>query len=151
MIMKKLQFLYFLFFSAAAFAQPHGHIYGSKPDTTGTIKAVNLEKFMDKKTRISTTISGKVLKVTKEKGGWFTIDGGNGKIISAHFTDYKVNVPMGLAGKSIIAEGIAEKQFIADDQQHFAGDTARGKKEHTTKTNPKNSLTFEVKGLMVAN
>jgi hypothetical protein len=151
MIMKRFRFLYFLLFSTACFAQTHGQVFGSKPDTAGTVKATNLERFMDKKTRISTTISGKILEVTKEKGGWFNIDGGNGKIISAHFTDYNVSIPMGLTGKTVVAQGIAAKQFIADDQQHFAGDTVNGKKQHATKTNPKNSLTFEVKGLMVVN
>src|SRR5579864_3456471 len=98
--MKKLQFIYFLFFSLASFAQTHGQVFGSKPDTAGMVKATNLEKYMDKKPRISTTINGKVLKVTKEKGGWFNIDAGNGKIISAHFTDYNVSIPKGLAGKT---------------------------------------------------
>ena len=109
------------------------------------LKADQLERFMDAKTRISTTIRGKVLKVTRQKGGWFDIDAGNGKVIAAHFTNYSVNIPADLKGRTIIAEGIAQKQFIADDQQHFAGD----KKQPNAKTNPKHKLTFEVKGLMV--
>jgi len=42
-----------------------------------------------------------------------------------------------------------QKQFIADDQQHFAGDTVTGKKQHEVKTNPKRRLSLEVKGMMV--
>ncbi len=104
---------------------------------------------MDKKTRISITIKGKVLKVTKEKGGWFSLDAGGGKVIAAHFKDYDINIPSGLKGRTVIVEGVAQKQFIADDQQHFAGDTVNGKKQQNVKTNPKHRLTFEVKGLMV--
>jgi len=127
----------------------HGQVFGSKPDSTGMIKASQVESFMDKKTRISITIKGKVLKVTKTKGGWFDIDAGNGKVIAAHFKTYDVTIPTNLKGKYVVADGVAQKQFIADDLQHFAGDTVKGAKSHTTKANPKQRLTFEVKGLMV--
>ncbi len=130
-------------------AQPHGTVYGTKPNEVGLMDASRLEAFMAGKTRISSTIKGKVLKVTKTKGGWFTIDAGNGKTIAAHFSKYDVTIPTSLAGKTVIVEGIAAKQFIADDMQHMAGDTVSGKKQHTVKTNPKDAITFEVKGLMV--
>ena len=127
----------------------HGKVFGTMPDSTGMIKASQVESFMDKKTRISITIKGLVLKVTKQKGGWFDIDAGNGKIIAAHFNTYNVTIPTDLKGKYVVADGVAQKQFIADDGQHFAGDTVTGKKQHTVKTNPKQRLTFEIKGLMV--
>ena len=152
--MKNTILLLVVLFSFSLFAQQHlstvhGTIYGAKPDTTEMIKATQVESFMDKKARISVTIHGKVLKVTKQKGGWFDIDAGNGKIIAAHFKNYNVNIPAELKGHTIIADGVAQKQFIADDQQHFAGDTVTGKKQHGVKTDPKKRLTFEVKGLMV--
>ena len=128
---------------------PHGKVFGAKPDTTELISAAQIEIFMANKTRISATIRGKVIKVTKPKGGWFDIDAGKGKVIGAHFRDYNVTIPGDLKGRYVIAEGIAAKQFIADDLQHFAGDTARGKKQHNINANPKRKLTFEVKGLMV--
>ncbi|MDB5002859.1 MAG: hypothetical protein JWQ34_1084 [Mucilaginibacter sp.] len=128
---------------------PHGMVYGIKPGTTTMLPAWRVEAFMDTKTRINTTIRGRVIKVTKPKGGWFELDAGKGKIITAHFKNIGINIPPGLKGKIVIVEGVAEKQFIADDLQHFAGDTVVGKKQHTVKTNPKRKLTFEVKGLMV--
>jgi hypothetical protein len=127
----------------------HGTVYGDKPDTTGMMPASKVEEFMGNKTRVSVALKGKVLKVTKQKGGWFIIDEGNGKIISAHFKNYDVTIPASLAGKTVVLEGVAQKQFIADDQQHFAGDTVTGKKQSQVKTNPKRRLTFEVKGIMV--
>lgn len=152
--MKNIILLLAVLFSFSLFAQQHlstvhGTVYDAKPDTMGMIKASQVEDFMDKKARISITIRGKVLKVTKQKGGWFDIDAGNGKIIAAHFKNYNVNIPAELKGRTIIADGVAQKQFIADDQQHFAGDTVVGKKQHGVKTDPKKRLTFEVKGLMV--
>lgn len=128
---------------------PHGMVFGIRPSVITTLKAPALEAFMGSKTRISTTIIGRVIKVTKAKGGWFQIDAGKGKIIAAHFRIFNITLPADLKGRTVIIEGVAQKQFIADDLQHFAGDTVTGKKQHKVKTNPKQRLTFEVKGLMV--
>jgi len=119
------------------------------PNTSEVMEASKLEDFMGKKTRIRVAIKGKVLKVTRSKGGWFQISGGNGKIIFAHFITSNVTIPVDLSGKYVIADGTAEKQFIADDGQHFAGDTATGKKQHNVNANPKHRLSFEAHGLMV--
>ena len=130
-------------------ALPHGTVYGVKPTSTAPVAAGNLETYMDKKTRISTTIKGRVIRVTKPKDGWFDIDAGKGKVIAAHFKNIGTNLPVGLKGKTVVVEGVAAKEFIADDLQHFAGDTVKGKKQHMIKTDPKHRLTFEVTGLMV--
>jgi hypothetical protein len=152
--MKAIPLLFACFLTTFCLAQkpaplPHGVVFGTKPSTVAMLNATALEASMGKKTRISTTIKGKVIRVTKTKGGWFDIDAGNGKIIAAHFSNYGINIPFTLKGRYIIAEGIAQKQFIADDMQHLAGDTVSGKKQHEVKTNPKQKVTFEVKGLMV--
>lgn len=152
--MKAFASLVLLFICVSTFAQkhvplPHGMIYGQKPDTTAMMDAAKTEAFMGKKTRISTTIAGKVIRVIRQKGGWFELDAGGGKVIAAHFRDYNVTIPADLAGRRVIIEGVTAKQFIADDLQHLAGDTVAGKKQHKVKTNPKRELTFEVKGLFV--
>jgi hypothetical protein len=152
--MKAPGLLLFLLFSFFAFAQKrtglvHGKIYGSKPDTTGVMAASKVEEFMDKKVRISVVVRGRVLKVTKPKGGWFTIDAGNGRTISAHFKNYNVSIPAALTGRTVIMDGVAQIQFIADDQQHLAGDTVKGKKQSQHNANSRHRLTFEVTGMMI--
>jgi len=152
--MKKLLLIITLCTTLPAFARqntalPHGTVYGVKPTSTAPVAAGRLETYMDKKTRISTTIKGRVIRVTKPKDGWFDIDAGKGKVIAAHFKNIGTDLPMGLKGKTVVVEGVAAKEFIADDLQHFAGDTVKGKKQHTVKTDPKHRLTFEVTGLMV--
>jgi hypothetical protein len=152
--MKIFLFLFTLLFSAPSFAQkhtplPHGMVFGIKPNTTAMMDASKTETYMGKRTRISTTLRGKVIKVTNPKGGWFDLDAGNGSIIAAHFKDYSVNIPTDLQGRTVIIEGVAQKQFIADDLQHLAGDTVTGKKQHHVTVDPKRRLTFEVKGLFV--
>lgn len=153
-IMKATALVFALVFSVSAFAQqhtplPNGTVFGVKPDNAAMVTASNLEAYMDKKTRVSTTIRGRVIKVTKPKGGWFQIDAGKGKVIAAHFSNYNITLPEDIKGKYVIAEGVAAKQFIADDMQHLAGDTVTGKKNHSTKTSKNQQLTFEVKGLLV--
>ncbi|HEY8929865.1 MAG TPA: DUF4920 domain-containing protein [Mucilaginibacter sp.] len=150
--MKTLSIIAGLLFSISAFAQtplPHGTVYGLKPDSGAMQNASRLEAFMGPKVRISTTVKGKVLNVTNPKGGWFTIDAGSGKVITAHFKNAGINIPAALKGKTVIAEGVASKQFIADDGQHFAGDTMNGKKQHKVNADAKHRLAFEVRGLMV--
>jgi hypothetical protein len=128
---------------------PHGMIFGEKPDSISLMPASKLEAFMGKKTRITTAITGKIIKVTKEKGGWFEMAAGNNRVIAAHFTDAGINLPLQLAGRTVIISGIAAKQFIADDLQHMAGDTVNGKKQHKINANPGRRISFEVKGLMI--
>lgn len=152
--MKLLVSIVFICCTITASAQkhtplPHGMVFGKKPDTMALQDAKKIEAFMGKKTRISTTIEGKVIRVVKEKGGWLELDAGNGKVIAAHFSDVNITIPEDLTGRTVIAEGVAAKQFIADDLQHMAGDTVSGKKQHQVKTDPKKKIVFEVKGLMV--
>jgi hypothetical protein len=138
--------------TTGAFAQngiTHGTTYGKKVNTVGMMQASKLEPYMDTRTRVNTTIEGKVLRVTKTKGGWFDIDAGNGKFIAAHFSTYNITIPMALKGHTVIVEGIAQKQFAANDLQPMAGDTVKGARQHTQKSNPKDKLSFEVTGLYV--
>jgi hypothetical protein len=128
---------------------PHGMVFGEKPDTITLMPASKLEAFIGNKTRITTAISGKVIKVIKEKGGWFEMDAGNQRVIAAHFTNAGINLPRQVAGRTVIISGIAAKQFIADDLQHIAGDTVNGKKQHKINTSPNRRISFEVKGLMI--
>lgn len=106
--------------------------------------APKLEAFMGKRTRISVSISGLVTLVTKNKGGWFDIDAGNGKVITAHFKNYNIIIPNNLKNHYIVAEGVAQKQIIASAGQHFAGGNPG-----PDKSQKKQIITFEVKGLRV--
>lgn len=152
--MKKLVLVLFVFCSLQVVAQkrtplPHGMVFGKAPKNIAPMPAAKLESLMGGKTRQTTAITGKILKVSKEQGGWFDMDAGNGRIIEAHFANYNVKLPKAIKGRTVIIEGVAQRQLIADDAQHFAGDTVNGKKQHQVKVNPKERITFEVQGLMV--
>jgi len=131
-------------FSFSLYAQDkllHGKVYGNKPGAV-IVTADKLESYLGERVRKETTIKGKVLNVVKEKGGWFTIDAGNGKTIAAHFAKYDVEIPVNLKGKTVVVEGIVQKQSALTDQQKLAG-----QKQASDKTT--NQLSIEVTGVMV--
>ncbi|MBB3970221.1 DUF4920 domain-containing protein [Mucilaginibacter phyllosphaerae] len=152
--MKKLVLILFIFCGLNGFAQkkvalPHGMVFGNKPKGIAPVPATRIETLMGKKIRQTTALSGTIIRVTQEKGGWFEMDAGGGKIIAAHFKNYNIKLPVQLKGRGVIIQGVAQRVLTADDLQHFAGDTVTGSKQHKEKVNPKARLTFEVWGLVV--
>jgi hypothetical protein len=153
-IMKRLLTLVFIFCTITGFAQkhtplPHGMVFGDKPKDIAPVPAYKIEDFMGKKIRQTTALTGKIIKVTKEQGGWFEMDAGAGRVIAAHFKNYNIKLPQAIKGRTVIIEGVAQRLLTADDMQHFAGDTVTGARQHKEKVNPKARITFEVWGLMV--
>ncbi len=149
----KYLFLLFATLTIRSFAQhtplPHGMLYGQKVDTLQMMPAAKLESFMGTKVRISTTIKGKVIRVTQTKGGWFDMDAGNGHIINVHFKNYGINLPADLRGRTVMIQGVAQKQLVADDMQHYAGDTTPHQKHDGRKQPARQPLMFEATGLVV--
>ncbi len=125
---------------------PHGMVFGTKPSTVGLMPASKLDSFMGKRTRISTAIVGKVLKVTDTKEGAFTIDAGNGKVIDARFKTDGISLPPNIKGREVIISGVATKQFNAFDAQRLAGSKPSSQKQNNAGKQP---LSFEAVGLMV--
>jgi hypothetical protein len=113
------------------------------------VPAYKIEGFMGGKIRQTTALTGKIIRVTKEQGGWFEMDAGAGRVIAAHFKNFNIKLPKAIKGRTVIIEGVAQRLLTADDMQHFAGDTVVGAKQHQQKVNPKARITFEVWGLMV--
>jgi hypothetical protein len=150
--MKKLLLSCFLILilSANIFAQkhtplPHGMVFGAQPSTVALIPASRLSTYMGKRARMSAAIVGVVVKVTKPKGGWFTMRAGKGQIISARFKNYDIMLPTDLKGREVIISGRASKQFNAFDSQREAGDQSR----NISKPGNQQPILFEVDGLMV--
>jgi hypothetical protein len=154
MMMKRLIFFaafLLMISSPGAFAQqpaklPHGIVFGTKPSTVGLMPASQLESFMGKRSRISTAIVGKILKVTNTKEGWFTIDAGNGKVIDARFKTEGISLPPNIKGREVIISGVATKQFNAFDAQREAGSKPSSQNKNGSAKQP---LSFEAVGLMV--
>jgi hypothetical protein len=149
--MKPVVFFMLMFFTLNSYAQqtplPHGMVFGRKPDTTIIVEATKTAAFMGKKIRVSTTIRGRVVNVTREKGGWFNLDAGGAKVIAAHFKTYNITLPKALKGRVVIIEGVAVKQTDASNGQRLGGNIAAVKDNKYQKKDA--ALTFEATGLMV--
>jgi hypothetical protein len=149
--MKPLVFFMAMLLNPNTYAQqtplPHGMVFGQKPDTTIIVAATKAEAFMGKKIRINTTIGGRVITVTKQKGGWFNLDAGGGKVILAHFKNYTVVLPTALKGRVVVIEGVAVKPVDSTNGQRFGGNITAKKNYPLQKKAI--ALTFEVSGLMV--
>lgn len=117
---------------------PHGMVFGQQFEMINPHKAADLEAYMGNQTRSSVIIIGRVLQVTKPHEGWFELDAGNGRVITAHFKNYGISLPPDLKGKEVIINGVAAKQFSADGRAHTAADNSRHK-----------PIDFEVTGLYV--
>lgn len=124
---------------------PHGMVFGVKPEVVNLQQATNIRSYLGNRSRISAVIVGRVLRVTKPKGGWFDMDAGKGQVIGVHFKNYNITLPVELKGKEVIIAGTLTRQFIADDKQKYAGENPA---QHRTLTNPK-ELMFEATGLYV--
>ncbi|RYZ93761.1 MAG: DUF4920 domain-containing protein [Sphingobacteriaceae bacterium] len=124
---------------------PHGMIFGTRPDTANALNISKLHGFMGKKTRITTVLKGKIANVTHQQGGWFNVNSGNKQLISAHFKNYGVILPVDIAGRVVIMQCVAKKNIRSDDHQVFAGDTAT----HTSNEKATGTISLEVIGLMI--
>jgi hypothetical protein len=123
-------------------------VFGTKPDTGVVLDAAKLEGFMGRKNRVLTTIKGRILKVTLEKGGWFEMSAGKGKVISARFKDDDVKLPSELKGRTVIIQGIANRKLEAINGKPTGRVNANVKAPEKTPAGT-TSLIFEVTGLIL--
>ncbi len=127
---------------------PHGMVFGIKPDTSVVLDANKLEGFMDRKNRITTIVKGRVLKVTNELGGWFEMDAGKGKIITARFKNDDIKLPSALKGRVVIIQGVAARKLEAINGKP-TGSVVKNVKDAEKAEGGTIALIFEVTGLMV--
>ncbi|PJJ83263.1 DUF4920 domain-containing protein [Mucilaginibacter auburnensis] len=127
---------------------PHGMIFGTKPDTSVVLDAAKLDSSMDRRNRISTIIKGRVLRVTDTQNGWFEMEAGKGKLISARFKNDGIKLPSALKGRVVIIQGIAARKMEAVNGKP-AGTVVKNVKDPEKTRDGTIPLIFEVAGLMV--
>jgi len=93
---------------------PKGKIYGEKVDVKTAHPIGDLAKYMGKRPSITSTVSGKVIKVEKN-GEAFMIKDNTGKIIPVHFRDAGHKFPQNLVGKTVLIDGVISKQYTSTE------------------------------------
>lgn len=91
-------------------------------------------------------IRGTVEEVCTKKGCWMTLKNNQGANIRITFKDYGFFVPMDIAGKEVIVEGVAQKELLDEEvARHYAED---GGQEYDEAM--RSSVTFVAHGVLLA-
>ncbi|GAB2767221.1 hypothetical protein GCM10027275_06890 [Rhabdobacter roseus] len=145
----KSVFTLLLCLSLASYASAQEH-FGKKINDKKAIAAAELPDKMGSKEKMDTKVTGTVESVCQAKGCWMKMKLDNGETMRVTFKDYGFFVPKDIVGKTVVAEGLAQKSVISvADQQHYAEDAGKSKEEIAKITEPKQELTFVADGVIV--
>ncbi|MBK8471245.1 MAG: DUF4920 domain-containing protein [Sphingobacteriales bacterium] len=101
-------------------------------------------------TSLTAKISGKVLEVCQTKGCWMTLELPDGKDLRVTFKDYGFFMPKDLAGKNIVAQGIAQTDTTSVEMlQHYAEDAGKSAEEIAQIAQPEIEISFVADGVVI--
>ncbi len=135
----------------AAQQSTDGKHYGKTIDANGALSVGDLLAKMQTENldTMPAKISGKVLEVCQAKGCWMTMEHPNGDM-RVTFKDYAFFMPLDLAGKSVIAEGIAQTDTVSVEMlQHYAEDAGKSAEEIEQITEPEIEVSFIAEGVLI--
>lgn len=90
-----------------------------------------------------------VNEVCQSKGCWMKIDLGDQETM-VRFKDYGFFMPKNIAGEEVILEGKAYvEEMSVEEQRHYAEDADASDEEIAKITEPKKTLSFEAKGVLL--
>lgn len=166
--MKKLLLLLTLTFATITFAQESeakkpspppgnalvGDSYGGAISATAEKKAIStkkLQKKLKKSKKVeNVAVKGKVVEVCPNKGCWITVATENDERFFVKMKDYAYFVPTALEGKTIVMEGVAEKNMLSvKEAKHYAEDAKKSQAEIDAITEPQAEIRFMASGIKV--
>ena len=153
--MKKLSVVLIASFMAIlAVAQPpegpanKGMVFGEKITAAGAVKANDVSTVLADKA-VPLKITGKVNQVCTAEGCWLKMQTSSGDIM-VRMKDHKFFVPVSMNGKTIVAEGIAEKKVTSVEMlKHYAEDAGKTKAEIDAIKEGKKEIVLQAKGILV--
>jgi hypothetical protein len=102
---------------------------------------------------LRTKFKATVESVCKAKGCWMNLvssEGVNDPSIFVKFKDYGFFMPLDIAGKEVIVEGVAYREVTpVDELRHYAEDEGKPEEEIMAITEPKEELKFMADGVIV--
>ena len=125
--------------------------FGEAITEDGAMPASELTAFMEGKDSVDVKVKGSILATCSKKGCWMDIDLGEDQKLKVRFKDYGFFVPKeGAEGKTAIFEGKAYFDTLTVEiLQHYAEDDGKSAEEIAAITEPKVSLAFEAKGVII--
>lgn len=95
-------------------------------------------------------VKGEVIQVCQTKGCWLTLQTSDEKSVRVTFKDYEFFVPMDIAGREVMMEGITwMEETSVDHQRHYLEDANASAEEISAITEPKISYYFEAAGVVL--
>lgn len=127
-----------------------GQTYGEKVKTKGAIDIQELPAMLEKKEKVKTKISAKVVDVCPKKGCWMNLYINDSTTAFVKMKDYGFFVPMDMIGKTVVLEGEASvKMTSVNELRHYAEDAKKSQEEIDAITEPKKSIRFMANGIVV--
>ena len=129
--------------------------YGAEIDTDAAIISAQMaEKYQVLKASdtIQVKFAATVAEVCQTKGCWMKLKLDNGEDAMVRFKDYGFFMPMDIAGKKVIVNGLAfVEEMSVEDQRHYAADAGKTTDEIVKITSPKRTYGFEADGVLLKN
>jgi hypothetical protein len=126
--------------------------YGDSISAENAMKPNDFLALMKEKDSTEVKFEATILECCQKKGCWMNVDMGKGvEPLTIRFKDYAFFVPTsGANGKSAIIEGVAYYDTLdVAYLKHMAEDAGKSKAAIDSITEPKLSLAFEAKGVII--
>lgn len=158
--MKKIQILSFLLVASAL-------ITGCKTASTGDANSfgagvskrdnpaafADVVKQLDTQDSMNVVLKAKVGEVCQAKGCWMNLvdtEGATDEQLFVKFKDYAFFVPMDIAGREVLIEGVAYKEETSvDELRHYAEDAKKSAEEIAAITEPIVEKKFMATGVVL--
>ncbi|MDF2453689.1 MAG: hypothetical protein K0S26_3193, partial [Bacteroidota bacterium] len=123
---------------------------GKKIDESGAIAIAELPSLLKTKDTVAVKIKAKAVSSCANKGCWMTLQIDEKNEAFVKMKDYGFFVPMAIAGKNVVLDGIAFiKTTTVAELKHYAEDGKKSQAEIDAITEPKQEIRFLANGILV--
>ncbi|MDU0370229.1 DUF4920 domain-containing protein [Hymenobacter endophyticus] len=127
-----------------------GTIYGTSFAAASARPVGEVRQLLGTRTTAPLTLVGKAEAVCQAKGCWLTLALPDGQKMRVKFKDYAFFVPKDIAGRTVVVNGVAQREVVSvAAQQHYAKDAGKSAQEIAAITKPQEQLNFEADGVLI--
>ena len=127
-----------------------GDTYGAKVTEDGAVSIAELPNLLKGKDTITVKIKAKAVSSCSSKGCWMNLQIDDKNTAFVKMKDYGFFVPMAIADKNIVLEGIAFiKTTSVAELKHYAEDGKKPQAEIDAIKEPKQEIRLLANGIMV--
>jgi hypothetical protein len=136
-----------------AMAEGDGKHFGEEVNEDGAIGLGELMSQLENADSLNTKVKATVESVCQAKGCWMNLAVGEGESrqeIFVQFKDYGFFVPMDIAGREVVIEGLAYESLTSvEELRHYAEDEGQSPEEIESITEPLEEKKFLASGVLL--